>query len=219
MMKKANPTLEGQLLEYLESAPDEKSEVMWNVLQHLRARQRGETIENPTIEGRIAEYFETASLEKAEVLFNIVELKLGKRMERDAEEAAAEVEEPKETAAKAKRPRPEGKARVRSAAPDPAPIISAAPPAEPARAEPIPAAEPAQTENASIRRVPEPRPEAQVIEVPVKEPIIVPDEDLSAPEASSPDLEDLPPEISDDLSGDLSLVELDDPVIAEIDVA
>jgi hypothetical protein len=207
MIKKANPTLEGQLLEYLESAPDDKSEVMWNVLQHLRARQRGETIENPTIEGRIAEYFETASLEKAEVLFNIVELKLAKRMEREAAEAAAEADDPKEAPAKAKRPRPEGKSKAKASAPTPEPVPAV---------EPAPAAGSASTERASAAsRTPDARNDAEVIEVPAKEPVIVPDEELSASQASSPGLEDLPPEISDDLS----FVELDEPVIAEVDVA
>lgn len=199
MTKKANPTLEGQLLEYLESASDDKSEVMWNVLQHLRARQRGETIENPTIEGRIAEYFETAPLEKAEVLFNLVELKLGKRTEQEAGEAAAAPEEPNPSPARPKRARSESKGKAKDAAPQAGP-----------------ASEPAQPGKASaVSRVPE----ARVIEVPMKEPVIVPDQDLAAPDASTPELDDLPPEISDDFSADLPLAELDGSVTAEVDVA
>lgn len=202
-MKKANPTLEGQLLEYLESAPDEKSEVMWNVLQHLRARQRGETIENPTIEGRIAEYFETASLEKAEVLFNIIELKLGKRMERGAEEIAVEAEAPNPARPKRTHPEGKGKAKAKAAAPS---LI----PAQPASAS-------APAEKAGIGNR---APEARVTEASMREPIIVPDEDLGAPDASAPEMDDLPPEVSDDLlDADLSQTELDGPVIAVVDVA
>ena len=207
MMKKANPTLEGQLLEYLESAPDEKSEVMWNVLQHLRARQRGETIENPTIEGRIAEYFETASLEKAEVLFNIIELKLGKRMERGAEEIAVEAEAPNPARSKRTHTEGKGKAKAKAAAPSliPAQAASASAPAERA---------------GTGNRAPETRVETRVIEASMREPIIVPDDDLGALDASAPEMDDLPPEISDDLlDADLSQTELDGPVTAEVDVA
>lgn len=168
MIKKANPTLEGQLLEYLESAPDGKSEVMWNVLQHLRARQRGEKIEHPTIEGQIAEFFETAPLEKAEVLFNIIELKLGKRLERDEEDP------PAAGPAKAKKAKPEPKGR---------PKLSAASPAV--------AAAPAPREPESSRTL-EP-----AIGPKVNEPVMVPVDEGEEMDRPADDLDDRPVMVDD----------------------